>query len=272
MAFKAYMSPITGWIAEWQYWSSQTSAPSRGELLRRIDVLIREVSAWRAALSREWVDPNLLKELVKVAQYCAVDSGDSFKPELGEIATLEFSEPEGFARFFKTQANGHWTPPDDPEYRRMQSEFDAKLTAEAERFERTLRRAKDKMLGVPATEAVHHPVSVADSASPSLTAQEYRAQLVAQVIRELNLLKPQLFVPSDYARLKAEHPGYLTFEVTEANSDIRTLLMSIQAHRQHTRLAIQIVAARTGKALETIKIDWAKFKPPEFRRKQNLRT
>lgn len=155
----------------------------------------------------------------------------------------------------------------------MQIEFDAKLTAEAERFERTLRRAKDKMLGaIPATEAAQHQAPVADFAPPPLTAPEYRAQLVAQVIGELNVLKPQVFVPSDYARLKAEHPDYLTFEVTKANADLRRRLLDIQAHRQHTRLALQIVACRTGKAEETIKIDWRNHKPAEFRRRPRADT
>ena len=110
------------------------------------------------------------------------------------------------------------------------------------------------------------------AAGASLTPSQYRANLVAKVIGELNVLKPQLFAPSDYTRLKGEHPDYLTFGVTEANSDVRTLLMNIQAHRQHTRLATQIVAARTGKAVETVKIDWARFKPAEFRRSSKLRT
>jgi hypothetical protein len=70
------------------------------------------------------------------------DAGDKFGFELGEIASLDLSEPEGFGSYFKTPTNGTWTPPDDPEYRRIQAEFDAKLTTEAKRFEAVLRRSK----------------------------------------------------------------------------------------------------------------------------------
>lgn len=86
--------------------------------------------------------------------------------------------------------------------------------------------------------------SKADSAA-SLVSSQYRAQLVAQVMRKLNVLRPQLFVPSDYARLKTEHPDYLTFQVTETDADLRTRVQNIQANRQHTRLALQI-AIRAG--------------------------
>jgi hypothetical protein len=83
------------------------------------------------------------------------------------------------------------------------------------------------------------------------------------------MIKPQLFVPSDYARLLKEHSDYLTFRVTEVNPDLRTLLLNIQASRQHIRFAQQIVAASSGKALETIKIDWKGYKPAEFRHRPN---
>ncbi len=308
MAFKAFISPVTGWIAEWHGWPNRKTPLSPGELLRRIDVLRREVSAWLLELGQgKWVDPNYLRELVKVARYCLADAGEKCAAELRELVTLDLSEPEGFTKFFRTTTDGHWNPPDDPEYRSMQAQFDAKLTAEAERFERILRMAADQMLGVvPPASAERRPefgsgadrpsapnatgpssIGLARSdvqsqpavgaegsprAGPPLASSQYRAQLVATVIAELNVVKPQLFVPSDYARLRAEHPDYLTFEVTEANSDVRKLLMNIQAHRQHIRLATQIIAARTGKAYETIKIDWAKFKPSEFRRKPKLRT
>jgi hypothetical protein len=79
------------------------------------------------------------------------------------------------------------------------------------------------------------------------------------------MIKPQLFVPSDYARLLKEHSDYLTFRVTEVNPDLRTLVLNIQASRRHIRLAQQIVAANAGKALETIKIDWKRHKPAEFK-------
>jgi hypothetical protein len=67
------------------------------------------------------------------------------------------------------------------------------------------------------------PLNMSDQATPpSLASSKYRALLVARVLRELNVLRPQLFVPSDYARLKTEHPDYLTFQVAEADGDLRT--------------------------------------------------
>jgi hypothetical protein len=148
---------------------------------------------------------------------------------------------------------------------RLQAELDAKATSGAVQFERMLRRARDRMRGIPpaapstcsTTENTEQPQSTASS--------QFRAQQVAQVIVELNVIKPQLFLPSDYDRLLKEHSDYLIFRVTEVNIDLRTLVLNIQASRRHIRLAQQIVAANAGKALETIKIDWKRHKPAEFK-------
>lgn len=118
----------------------------------------------------------------------------------------------------------------------------------------------------------HVQTTQLDLGSVELTSSEYRSRLVAQVMKELNNLKHQLYVPSDYARLRSEHADYLTFQVTEANGDLRARLQHIMAHRQHTSLAIQIVASLTGKAEETIKIDWRKHEPKEFRQHRKSRT
>jgi hypothetical protein len=115
MAFKAFVSPTTGWIAEWQYWQSQKIAPSPGELLRRIDVLIADVAQWHTDMTQgKWVDLAYLQAVGTAAQYCLADVGDVARTELAEIASLDFSKPQGFAKF-KPMVEGAFIPPDDPE-------------------------------------------------------------------------------------------------------------------------------------------------------------
>ena len=98
-----------------------------------------------------------------------------------------------------------------------------------------------------------------------LTPSQFRARLVAEVIGEIGLIRPQMLGESDYDSLEKEHNRYLIFRVTRDHEDLRTLLINVQAHRRYYRLAQQIAARHTGKALDTIINDWKKHKPREFR-------
>lgn len=169
MAIKAWMSPVTGWIAEWQNWGKQGVTPSKGVLLRRIDVLIADIARHRSDLDEgKVVFPGNLQALQQAAQYCLADLGESVRPELAEIVSLDFlSAPEGLAKF-KPFVDGKWSPPDDPGYRRLQDEYDAKVKREAERFEHTLRRAKDKALGI-GPESIHGAIRVRPFPTPNGT-------------------------------------------------------------------------------------------------------
>ena len=102
---------------------------------------------------------------------------------------------------------------------------------------------------------------------PELTLFERRALTVAEVIEELNILKPQMYRASDYKRLNKEHPEFLTFQETEKRSDLKELLENIQLSKRHFRLAQQIAASQYGVELDTIKKDWKKYKPSKYRRK-----
>lgn len=170
MAFTVRMSPATGGIAEWLYWRNQNIAPSPGELLRRMDVLIDEAVRQHADIAQgKLVTLDYVKELAKAAQYCLADIGDNVRMELAEIASLAFRPPEGLSKF-QIFVDGAYAPPDDPEYQRLQAEFDAKATEESERLERALRRAREKMLNGAA------PGQAQPASSPTIS--QLRSQLV----------------------------------------------------------------------------------------------
>ena len=95
---------------------------------------------------------------------------------------------------------------------------------------------------------------------------ERRAITVATIIKELDILEPQLHHESDYERLKREKSEFLTFRETEKRRDLKELLLNIQDHRRYIRLAQQLAASHHGVRLDTIKTDWKKHKPAEFRR------
>ena len=96
-----------------------------------------------------------------------------------------------------------------------------------------------------------------------------RAADVAKIIRELDLLKPQMYGEADYIDLKEQHPDFLSFEIADQRKDLKLRLVNIQGHRRHIRLAQELAAAKHGKNLSTIQTDWKDHKPPEFRRKLN---
>lgn len=93
---------------------------------------------------------------------------------------------------------------------------------------------------------------------------------MAKVIREIGIVRPQMYGESDYQSLAKEHNRYLIFRVARDHPDLREKLICVQEHRRYYRLAQEFVAAHTGKSLNTIKIDWKKHKPREFRSKVKL--
>ena len=89
---------------------------------------------------------------------------------------------------------------------------------------------------------------------------------VAQIIKELDILKPAMFSNSDYEGLQQSHPAFLTFKVATKRADLREKVLNLQGHRRHYRLAQELAAAFYGKELSTLQTDWKKHKPKEFRR------
>ena len=97
--------------------------------------------------------------------------------------------------------------------------------------------------------------------------RQYRAQTVAKLIGELNDLKPQMMEDeAEYARLRANYPKYLAFEIADRRPDLKMKILNIRGSSRHIRLAQELAAAHHGRGLWTIKDDWKRSKPPEFRR------
>jgi hypothetical protein len=101
---------------------------------------------------------------------------------------------------------------------------------------------------------------------PTESINQIRAQTVATVIRELDILKPLILGPKDYLDLRPKFGDFITFEVTEKHPALKDKLLHFQDHsRRHYRLAQEIAAAYHGRRLATIQTDWKRFKPAEFR-------
>jgi hypothetical protein len=98
-------------------------------------------------------------------------------------------------------------------------------------------------------------------------ARRTRAQTVAKLIRELDILKPQMLEDEpEYSRLKDQYPGFQTFLFVKARPDLKQKVLCLRASTRHIRLAQELAAAHYGKQLSTIQDDWKHHKPPEFRR------
>jgi hypothetical protein len=98
-------------------------------------------------------------------------------------------------------------------------------------------------------------------------AKAARAKTVARIIHELDQLKPQMFEDeSEYNRLRAQHPDFLTFKIAERRPDLKTKVLAIQGSTRHIRLAQELAAAHHGRQLSTIRDDWKDFKPKQFKR------
>jgi hypothetical protein len=97
--------------------------------------------------------------------------------------------------------------------------------------------------------------------------KEARAMTVAKIIQELNDLKPQMFEDeSEYSRLRALYPDFLTFTIAQQRPDLRLKILAIRGSARHIRLAQELAAAHHGRELSTIQTDWKNFKPAGFKR------
>jgi hypothetical protein len=89
---------------------------------------------------------------------------------------------------------------------------------------------------------------------------------VAKVIKELNILAPQMFDDKEYEELRKQNPNFLVFEVAETRRDLRNKIIAIQGSRSHIRLAQELAAGYHGRKLTTIQTDWKDFKPGKRKR------
>jgi hypothetical protein len=135
---------------------------------------------------------------------------------------------------------------------------------------------------LPGALAAPRPASVQpDSAEPASMPRELadsprrhvepvsaaRAATVATLIRELDILRPQMFEDeSEYKKLRGEYPDFLVFTIANDRPDLRTKILAIRGSIRHIRLAQELAAARHGRALATIQKDWKNHKPEGFKR------
>jgi hypothetical protein len=127
-------------------------------------------------------------------------------------------------------------------------------------------RASSPVRAQPSPPAVAEQLPVQKSAPEAPNFRQRRAEVVAQVIGELNVLRPLIVGLKEYNEQRALFPDYLTFKVAEKHPNLKEKLLYIQHHVQHRRLALEIAAAHFGKERTTIESDWKKYKPAEFRR------
>lgn len=99
-----------------------------------------------------------------------------------------------------------------------------------------------------------------------ISTSEKRAQTIAKIIEELDILKPRIYGQSDYDQLEREYPDFLSFKVAALRKNLQLKLLHIQDHRRHYRLAQELAAAHHGLELSTLQTDWKKHKPKKFRR------
>jgi hypothetical protein len=95
---------------------------------------------------------------------------------------------------------------------------------------------------------------------------EKRAELVAKLINELKVLRPQISSEEDYADQKRRHRDFLCFQIAQEYPKLKEKIFNLQFQRSYIRLAQELTAAHSGTQLSTVQKDWKKHKPPVFRR------
>ena len=100
------------------------------------------------------------------------------------------------------------------------------------------------------------------------TPSERRADTVAKIIQELNILKPGMTGSDlDYDGLRRDHPGFLTFKIAGQHPDLKNLVLGLQNHKRYIRLAQQLAARKCARELSTVQTDWKRHKPHKYRQR-----
>ena len=120
--------------------------------------------------------------------------------------------------------------------------------------------------GTGAQKKSTHPARAQKSQAQAEVAK-VRAETVAKLIEELNVLKPQMLEDeAEYSLLQRRYPGYLTFKIAQDRPDLKMKIMNIRGSVRHFRLAQELAAAHHGLSWETIADAWKKHKPPRYKR------
>lgn len=255
--------------------SDAANRPSKGTLLARLGELIRQAQKMLKAFDeRRSAYIGYAAILREQMLQCLVDIGTPAQEELRTIATLDLNAPEGLDEFYR---KGIKATQNDPEFHRLQLEHDTITPPKIRQMIELLDRVRDKILGVfPLEPGVENKVNAtkkgpAEGAKKrprrpheqeNLSPSERRAQTTAKLIVELGRLKPRMTgSETDYAKLRTENPGFLTFRIAAKHLDLKEKLLNLQGHTRYIRLAQELAAAHHGRALSTVQTDWKKRKP-----------
>lgn len=97
-------------------------------------------------------------------------------------------------------------------------------------------------------------------------AGKVRAETVAKVIEELNILKPQMFEDeAEYNELRNRYSDFLTVAIAGKRPDLKQKILCIRGSVRHIRLAQEIAAAHYGLSRETIADAWKRYKPAQYK-------
>jgi hypothetical protein len=93
-----------------------------------------------------------------------------------------------------------------------------------------------------------------------------RAEVVAKLVEELNVLKPQMFEDeAEYKVLQKGYPDFLTFRIAENRPDLRMKVRCIRGSVRHIRLAQELAGAHFGLSWQTIAGVWKHHKPTQYK-------
>lgn len=104
----------------------------------------------------------------------------------------------------------------------------------------------------------------------NLLPSQLRANMVAKVIHELDVLKPKIsgmVSDEDLLKIARKHPRFLTFRISRQYPDLMEKIRNIQFSRRHIRLAQEIVAVKSGRTWWTVQTDWQHHMPNERRQR-----
>lgn len=95
-----------------------------------------------------------------------------------------------------------------------------------------------------------------------ISATQRRASVVAKIIKELRVIKPDLHNQGHWNRLKGEHPKYLIFKIAQKDASVKEWIENVQDRNDIVKLAQEIAAKYFGKTISTLQTDWSHRKMP----------
>ena len=98
-----------------------------------------------------------------------------------------------------------------------------------------------------------------------------RVATVVLLLRELDSLRREIFSAQDFEKAKGsrDYRDFLTFRVVKQDPRLKDKVIAVRERRRLIGLALDLAAAQHHVTEGTIRQDWKKYKPAEFRRKQS---